>query len=99
MSLTITMVGNRVLRTAEFVSGENVGGWVSFFRKWLENITNLTIRENEVVRKIKNIQENQGISSEYLFNIYESLYPAENLYPTEELYPGTFMGAVIILDD
>ena len=99
MSLTITMVGNRVLRTAEFVSGENVGGWVSFFRKWLENITNLTIRENEVVRKIKNIQENQGISSEYLFNIYESLYPSETLYPDEELYPGTFKQEVNLLDD
>lgn len=49
---------NKLLYTATLVDGEPIGGWVKFFRNWLERSTrSYTIRENEVVRLLARVVE------------------------------------------
>lgn len=98
MSLLIQDTGNQLKRTATFVDGEAIGGWVKFFRSWLESTQELTIRENELIRKIQTIKESGEWEGSYNIKATEQLYPANNLYPSNVLYPGTITLEVTVDD-
>jgi hypothetical protein len=57
--VTIQDITKDVLRyKVTALSGENIGGWVDFFKKLAKSGQGYTIRENEVLLKIRNFSDN-----------------------------------------
>lgn len=66
---------NKLLYQATLVDGEAVGGWVNFFRTWLEKNRDLSIRADEVVQLMARLQDAdmQDINDDY--DIYDANPP------------------------
>jgi len=98
MGRTIRDTGLGLLRTVVLIDGETLGGWVNFFRSWLENTAAFSIRENELIRKIqlgKEIYEWEGTLE---ITRYECSYPAEDSFPADDSYPGDIIEVVTLSD-
>jgi hypothetical protein len=96
VSAMLDDVGNYVY-TLSGASGEDLGGWVEFFRSMMPK-GDLTIRENEVLVKINSVIEQQGLRGAYRILRLIGLVPSDTLVPSETLTPGTPLSEVIVND-
>jgi hypothetical protein len=87
----------RYLYFIKGASGEDLGGWVEFFRS-LVGVGELTIKENEVLVKINSLIEQQGTQSNYRVLRLQGLVPSETLVPSDTLTPGIITSEVTIND-
>jgi hypothetical protein len=79
-------------RSVTLVSGQVVGGWVNFFRKWLSSENEFMIREDAIVSISNESNESMEWDGEVVINKYTCLYPLDDpggLYPSNLLYPGS----------
>lgn len=80
----------KLLKTYTLASGEAIGGWVTFFKKWLETTKDFVLRENEDVLQQLRERERWEWAGVIDVLIYNLLFPAVDLYPAADLYPGTY---------
>ena len=87
----------KIVYNLKCASGEDLGGWVEFFRNLVPK-GELTIKENEVLFRLLNIRESSGIQGRTTIKRFNALFPSEILYPSETLTPGTFESEVTLND-
>lgn len=81
-----------LLRTATLVDGQNVGGWVKFFKKWMEKSKEYIIREDALVGIPILTNEPMEWGGTIQVIRIDCLYPRDDpggLYPSNLLFPGT----------
>jgi hypothetical protein len=88
----------RARYTITAASGEDLGGWVEFFRN-LKPSEQLEVRENEILVKVRTQTEIQGVQSSSTIKKFNALYPSDALYPSETLYPNTSAIDTEVLND
>lgn len=89
-------VGNGLFkREYVFVSGEAVGGWVTFFKKWLQNTRDFTLRDTEQVLQQLRKKERISLDGSVSLIVYNLLFPSDTLFPANDLVPGTYEDEVI----
>ena len=96
-SLKIQDVGNNLpfKRSATLVDGTQIGGFVNFFKEWMSKTKEFTLREDALVEKTYDINEEQNWSGTVVITRYDCLYPNNDVppgsgpFPSNLLYPGT----------
>lgn len=88
-SLTINDKIYKLRRSCTLVDGTNIGGYINFFKEWMQKTKEFTIRENTIVEKTNDSDEPQEWAGEVVITRYDCLYPSNTLYPSPTLYPST----------
>ena len=93
-NLKIEDVGNNLpfLRSATFVNGTQIGGFINFFKEWMAKTKEFTLREDSLVEKTLDYNEEQEWSGTVVITKFDCLYPEDDpggLHPSNLLFPGT----------
>lgn len=87
-----------LLKTYTLASGEAIGGWVTFFKKWLQTSKDFTLREDEDVLQQLRERESWKWGGNVAVLVYNLLFPSPTLFPSKTLFPGSF-NAVVNYDE
>ena len=88
-----------LLKSYTLASGEAIGGWVTFFKKWLETTKDFVLRENEAVLQQTRYLESYRWRAVTSRRIYNLLFPSTTLYPSSALTPGYFGNTKVYLEE
>lgn len=88
-----------LLKSYTLASGEAIGGWVTFFKKWLETTKDFVLRENEAVLQQTRYLETFRWRAVTFRRIYNLLFPSATLYPSSTLTPGYFGNSWIYTEE
>lgn len=79
-------------------SGEDFGDWTEFFRN-LKAGGEISIRENEVLVKLKTVIEKVGVVGTTTIKKFKALYPSDTLVPSNTLVPNNTVFSEVIKND
>ena len=86
-SVKIREYGTTYIYQIEALSGENIGGWVKFFKDLSKRSQKYVIRENEVLLRILSLSDSLTLSESLTFpadtELSDSITLAESLTPTD----------------
>ena len=84
-----------LLKSYTFVDGDAVGGWIDFFKKWLETGQDFVLRESEEVLQQLRSRERVDWDGNISVLVYNYLFPSDTLFPSKTLFPGSYETAVV----
>lgn len=88
-NLTIKDKGFKLLRSVTLCSGQNVGGWVKFFKQWMGKSKEYIIREDAQIGTPIITDEPTEWEGEIQTIRLDCLYPGNLVQPSNALLPGT----------